>query len=423
MTSDTLISELKEDETPVSLTPTVGAPKQSEDVSLLDMLVVVAARKRLVFGVMATCTAISLIVSLLLPVRYTAKVILLPPQQNTSIGNVLASQLGSIGGVAALASGGLGLKNQNEMYVGMLRSSAVEDAVIQKFGLMQEYHKKYLSEARRVLENRTEIDGSGKDGLIHISFEDHDPTRAAALANGYVDQFRSLSQGLAITEASQRRLFFQRELEQAKNNLADAEEALKRTEETTGVIQLDSQARALIQSAASLRAQITEREVEIQGMESYATGENSQLLQAQRELQSLREQLAKLGGSEDSATELMVPKGRVPEAGLEYVRKLRDVKYYETIFEIIARQFEVAKLDEAKEGQIIQVVDPAIVPDRKSFPKRGLIVIAAAFLGLLFGILIALAQAGLDRIQRDPEAHRKMEFVWRSFRLKRSNAS
>jgi tyrosine-protein kinase Etk/Wzc len=119
----------------------------------------------------------------------------------------------------------------------------------------------------------------------------------------------------------------------------------------------------------------------------------------------------------------MVPKGRVPEVGLEYVRKLRDVKYYETIFDIIARQFEVAKLDEAKEGQIIQVVDPAIVPDRKSFPKRGLIVIGAAFLGLLFGVLFAFAGAGFERIHRNPDAHSKLEFLRRSFTFRRRTAA
>ena len=111
-----------------------------------------------------------------------------------------------------------------------------------------------------------------------------------------------------------------------------------------------------------LRAQITAKEVQIQGMQTYATGENAQLVEAQQELDSLRAQLAKLGGNEDDPGGLIVPKGQMTQAGLEYVRKLRDVKYYETIFDILARQFELAKLDEAKEGALIQVVDPAIPP-------------------------------------------------------------
>jgi uncharacterized protein involved in exopolysaccharide biosynthesis len=225
-----------------------------------------------------------------------------------------------------------------------------------------------------------------------------------------VDQFRDLSQHLAITEASQRRLFFQQELERAKNNLATAEEALEQTEQKTGVIQPDSQERALIESAASLRAQITAREVQIQGMQTYATGENSQLIQAQQELAGLRAQLAKLGGSEDTAgNEFIIPKGLVPKAGMEYVRRLRDVKYYETIFDILARQFEMAKLDEAKEGAVIQVVDPPIPPDRRSFPKRTLIVIGGAIAGFILGILTAIFQASWQRIKEDSESSTKIE--------------
>jgi uncharacterized protein involved in exopolysaccharide biosynthesis len=323
----------------------------------------------------------------------------------------LASQLGSMGSVAALA-GGLGLKNANDMFVGMLQSRTVEDAMVRHFGLMQEYHARYLSDARMAFENHVTVDGSGKDGLIRISVEDRNPQSAADIANGYVDQFRNLSQHLAITEASQRRLFFEQELEQAKDNLANAEEALKQTEQTTGVIQPDSQSRALIDSAESLRAQITAREVQIQGMQTYATAENSQLVQAQRELEGLRAQLAKLGGTEDTHTgELIVPKGLVPEASLEYVRKLRDVKYNETIFDILARQFEAAKLDEAKEGALIQVVDPAVPPDIRSSPKRGLIVVAATAAGLLLGVFIALFQVGYRRMKDDSEDSVKLHLL------------
>src|ERR1035437_6630184 len=137
-------------------------------------------------------------------------------------------------------------------------------------------------------------------------------------------------------------------------------------------------------------------------MQMYATGENAQLVQAQTELGSLRAQLAKLGGSEDSAGgELIVPKGRVPAAGMEYIRRLRDVKYNETIFDILARQFEVAKLDEAKQGALIQVVDPAIPPDRRSFPKRGYIVIIATVVGFFIGVFVALFQAGFRHLKDD----------------------
>jgi len=292
--------------------------------------------------------------------------------------------------------------------------------MVHDYELQREYHKRLVSDARKAFEQHATVDGSNKDGLIHISVEDHDPNRAAQLANGYVDEFRDLSKHLAFTEAQQRALFFQQQLEQSKDNLANAEEALKRTEQSTGLIQLDSQARALIESAASLRAQIAAKEVQIQAMQTYATGENAQMVEAQQELESMRAQLTKLGGSEDTGDSLMVTKGKVPEAGLEYVRKLRDVKYYETIFDILARQFEIAKLDEAKEGAIVQVVDPAIPPDRKSFPRRSLITIAGTAAGFLLGVLAAFCQAAWTRLKEDPESGAKLDLFRRALRSKHS---
>src|SRR5271156_325907 len=318
MTTETPIAEFNERaDSPHVSSVTERSEKIDEEVSVLDLLIVLAQRKRLILLTTAAFAIFAVVISLILPQRYTATVTLLPPQQNSTMGSMLASQVGGMGGMAALAGAGLGIKNPNDMFVALFKSRTVEDAMVQHFGLMQEYHIRYLSDARKVFESNVTVDGNGKDGLIHIFIEDPNPRRAADLANGYVDQFRSLSQHLAITEASQRRLFFEQRLEQAKNNLADAEEALKKTELSTGVIQLDSQARALIEAASTLRAQIAAREVQIQGMQTYATGENSDVVQAQRELESMRAQLAKLGGSEGGPSgELIVPKGRVPEAGL-----------------------------------------------------------------------------------------------------------
>jgi uncharacterized protein involved in exopolysaccharide biosynthesis len=425
MTTETPLSNPNEQLSGPLATPGAAYGSSEEDeISLLDLMIVLAERKRTILWVTAVFAILAVIVSLILPKRYTATVTLLPPQQNTSMGAALASQIGNLGGMAALAGGSLGLKNPNDMFVAMLKSRTVEDAMVQHFGLMQEYHARYLSDASKDFEDHATVDGNGKDGMIHISVEDGNPQRAAELANGYVDQFRDLSQHLAISEASQRRLFFEQELEHAKNNLANAEEALKQTEQTTGVIQPDSQERALIESAAALRAQITAREVQIEGMQTYATGENSQLIQAQQELAGLRAQLAKLGGSEaTTGDEFIVPKGRVPEVGMEYIRKLRDVKYYETIFDILARQYELAKLDEAKEGALIQVVDPAVAPERRSFPKRGLIVIGATVAGFLFGIFVALFKAGFERMKEDPDASEKIALLNRALSMRTPRTS
>lgn len=416
MAAETPVIELHKDvESPPPSAAADRAKAVEEEISVLDLLIVLANRKRTIFFVTVGFAIASIIVSLLLPVRYTATVTLLPPQQNSSLSTQLSSQFGSLGSMAMLAAGGGGLlKSANDMYASMFRSHTVEDAMIERFGLMREYHTRYLTDARKAFEHHTVIDGSGKDGLIHISVEDHDARRAAEMANGYVDQFRDLSEHLAITEAGQRRLFFERQLQQVNQNLENAEDALRETEQKTGLIQLDSQARALIESAAALRAQIAAKEVQIQGMQTYATGENAQLIEAQQELDSLRTQLAKLGGTEDSSGSIIVPKGQMTQASLEYVRKLRDVKYYETIFNILAQQFELAKLDEAKEGALIQVVDPAIPPDKRSFPNRSFIVIAATASGFVVAISLVLVLAALDGMNRDAAATQKIKLLRRA---------
>jgi tyrosine-protein kinase Etk/Wzc len=391
-------------------TRTSGNGHRNES-SLLDLILVVVQRRRTVAGVTAICILLGALAAFLLPKEYRAEVVVLPPQQGSSLSAALGSELAGLNALAELAGGGLGIKNPNDMYVAMLKSHAVEDGMVEHFDLMREYHAKLLSQARTAFEHHVTIHGNLKDGLIHISVEDRSPQRAAELANGYVDQFRDLSQHLAISSAAQRALFFREQLEQAKDKLTDAEESLVQMEQTSGVIEPTSQEHALIDAAVTLRAQIAAQQVQIQTMQTFATGENAQLIEAQQELKSLQSQLAKLAGSEQNPNSLLIPRGKVPQASLEYVRRLRNVKYYETIFEVLARQYELAKLDQAKEGALIQVVDPAIVPDHKSSPHRAIILIVAAVIGLFLGILIALMQNGWKSMQEEPEAGSKIASI------------
>jgi tyrosine-protein kinase Etk/Wzc len=381
--------------------PSVSAPP--EGIRFLTLVLILARRWVLIAAATAICAATGIVLALLLPVRYTAEIIILPPQQqNSSITSALAAQFGGLSSMAELAGGSLGLRTKNDMYVSMFKSHIVEDAVIQRFSLQAEYHKKLLSDTRKVFEKRASVDGGVKDGLIHISFQDHDPRRAAEIANGYVDQFRTLSQHLAISEAAQRRMFLEGQVDQTKKNLANAEEAMKDTEQKTGLIELSSQSRALIESASYLRAQIAAKQVQIQGMKAYATDQNAGVAQAEQELASLRSQMQSLTGSQD-VDGMIIPKGQVTESGLEYLRKMRDVKYYEAEYALLSRQLELARLDEAREGAMVQVVDPAFAPDKRSFPQRTLIVLAAAGAGLFLGILIVLVLARFAQLRSNPQ--------------------
>jgi tyrosine-protein kinase Etk/Wzc len=372
----------------------------AQEVHLLGLLIILHRRRRFVFFFTVGAVVLAAAAVLLIPSRYTAETAILPPGQNSSMSSALMGQLGSSGALASAAGASLGIKNPGDMYVSLLRSRTVEDWVIQRFGLAAMYRATKLSDARRELEGRSTVTLGIKDGLIRIDVSDRDPITAAEIANGYVEAFRKLSANLAITEASQRRVFFEQQLLDANQNLAASEEAMKRTEQSTGVLQVDSQARSLIESAAILRGQIVAKEVQLQGMRSYATEDNPQMVTAGQQLAELKTQLATLAGTDQNpGSDFIVSKGNIPEAGMEYIRKLRDVKYYETITELIAKQFEMAKLDEARQGAVIQVVDVAVPPDRRSYPKRAITIIASTMLAFITACGWCIAAAGFQRLK------------------------
>jgi uncharacterized protein involved in exopolysaccharide biosynthesis len=405
------------------LDETNGDPSRTEtEVSLLDLLVLLVGRKRFIVRFVLGAAVLSIVVSLLLPIRYEAKVVLLPPQQNSSVASALMGQLGNLGALGSLASltgGGLGIKNPADMYVSLLTSRTVEDAMIERFGLMKEYRLKRMSDTRKALEHRTTAVAGTKDGLIRITIEDGDKQRAADLANGYVEEFRKFSASLAITEAARRRLFFEQQVQQAKDKLTEAEEAMTKTQQATGVLQIDSQARALIESAAILRGQVVAKEVQIEGMRSFATDDNPSLVLAKQELAALQSQLEHLAGSQtDTGSDINLSKGRVTQSGMEYLRRFRDLKYQETVFELLAKEYEIAKLDEAREGSIIQVVDAAVPPDTKSSPHRTLIVLATTILSFFVAAFWVFLRESSGRTLELPENRQRLEAIKRRWRAK-----
>jgi tyrosine-protein kinase Etk/Wzc len=404
-------------------------PRSEGEGSPLDLLILLLERKRFIVRFVLAAAALATVVAFLLPVRYDAKVVLLPPAQNSSISSAFLGQmgnlgsLGSLGSLASLAGGGLGLKNPADMYVSFLTSRTVEDAMIQRFDLMKEYDEKHMTETRKEFERRTTVIAGTKDGLIRISIEDRNPQRAAELANGYVDEFRKLSASLAITEAARRRLFFEQEVQQAKDKLTEAEEAMTKTEQSTGVLQIDSQARSLVESAAILRAQVVAKQVQIEGMRSFATEDNPNLILAKQELAALQAQLQHVAGSQsDSGSDINLSKGRVTQSGMEYLRRFRDLKYQETVFELLAKEFEIAKLDEAREGSIIQVVDAAVPPDKKSSPHRLLIVIAGTVFAFFAAVFWAWLRKRLDATFDLPENRRRLRAIKHFWKIKHETA-
>jgi tyrosine-protein kinase Etk/Wzc len=379
--------------------PQTAVQPTEDDVSMLDALIVLAKHKKIISLVTLIGTVLGVILSLLLPNIYTATARVLPPQQSQS---GVAMLLGQLGGLSGIASTSLGIKNPSDLYIGMLNSRTIADKIIANFRLKELYERDTMVETRQELAASTNIT-MGKDGLITVEFDDKDPVRAAAVANSYVAELQKLSQSLAVTEAAQRRLFFEQQLKEAKENLAEAEVGMRITQEKTGLIKLDDQGKAIIEAVAALRAQIAAKEVQLRALRTFATDQNAEYMRAQQQLAGLRAELTKLERAQSSGRgDILLATSNVPKAGLEYVRSLRDVKYYETIFELLAKQFEAAKIDEANEAAIIQIVDSAIPPDRKRKPKRAFLVIALTLVSGLAACMWAFLLEARERAEQNP---------------------
>jgi tyrosine-protein kinase Etk/Wzc len=382
--------------------------REVEAVHFPEPLIVLAKHKSFIFKFVGITVVLAIITVFLLPKTYTAKTKIMPPQQNQSMGAMAA--LSQLGPLAALAGQGMGLRNPSDLFVALLRSDTVANALIDRFSLVSVYGKKLRIDARRRLVDRSEI-VAGKEGVISISVDDRSPQRAADLANGYVEELEKLTKTLNMTEAGKRRLFFEREVKMANDDLANAEVAFKQTEEKTGLILLDSQSKAMISSLTSLRAAIAAQEVQVQAMRSFATAENPDLVMAEKQLATMRAQLERVERGQGKRSIADVPLENVPTAGLEYVRKYRDVQYHEALFQLLAKQYEAAKIDEARDTLFVQQMDRATPPEKKSGPLRGLIILAVTMLSLIVACMVAFSMESMEQAKQDPQFAERLELL------------
>ena len=362
-----------------------------DEISVLELLITIAKHRRLVISLPAAVAVLSIGVSLALPNVYKATTTLLPPQQAQSTASALLSQLG---GMAGAAAGIGGLKNPNDLYIGMLKSRTLEGKLIAKFDLQKVYGTDLRETAFSKLEDNTTIT-SGKDGLITIEVEDRNQKLVAPLANAYVSELMQLTKVLAVTEAGQRRMFYERQLVQAKDNLAKAEMALKSAIDTRGVVSVDAESRALLETVGRLRAEASVKEIQLSSMRAFVTENNPDYRRAEQELSSLRAELAKLENGR-GAKPSDVASADGTQSGIANIKLLRDVKYYQMLYELLAKQYEVARLDEAKDPSIIQVLDTAEEPERKFKPHRLLIVL----LSTMFALFGAIGWAFVSEARR-----------------------
>ena len=400
-----------------------GAVEDDDDggpsVGLIDLLTWLGDGKRAIALATGAAAAASVAVALLLPSEYTARTTLLPPGAQQQSGSAAAlAALGSLGGLA----GGLGAKTPDELYVALLKSDSVQRPLAEQYQLRQRWDVKTFEQLRKVFPKFVRASSDKKSGVIMVEVDDRDPKFAAELANAHARELVKLLGRLAVSEAQSRRVFFGQQLDETKERLIKAEQDLRAVQEKSGVIVLDKQAEALIGGAAALRAQIAEREVALKVLRSSATEQNPDVQRLASQLRAMRAELARMEAAPGSAqapsgSSVDIPVSRLPGAAVDYVRARRELKLQETLLESMLRQFEIAKLDEAKEGPLLQQVDVALPPDRKSKPARALIVLGSVLAAFVLAstVVVWRRYAALRR-ELDPQAAQawaKLRSAWR----------
>jgi uncharacterized protein involved in exopolysaccharide biosynthesis len=327
--------------------------------------------------------AIALGATFLISPTFTAKTSFLPPQQQQS--NAIAA-MASLGALASLAGNTGAIKSPIDQFISLMSSETVSDRIIDHFELMNVYDVELRSIARKRLNDNVRIIPGKKDGLIYIEVDDHDPKRAADIANHYIVELRRMASGIALTEAAQRRAFFESQLSQARERLKLAQETLQNSGFTAGDLKLEPKAAA--EAFARLKAEQTTVEIRLRTLRATLSDSAPEVQRATATLDALKNEIDKAEAS-----------GAPHETSNGYVSKYRDYKYEEALFDIFARQFEIAKTDEIREGALIQIIDPALVPDRKSKPRRAMTALGGAFFGLFASMAFVIATSRRNHLQ------------------------
>jgi tyrosine-protein kinase Etk/Wzc len=404
-----------------------NAAYEEDEISLIDLATTLGEEKKLIFGLPFVAGVVAIVVSLFLTPIFTAKTTLLPPQ-NSGGGGAAAAALASLGGLAGLAGISAGGTTADTV-VAMLKSRSAKDQIIDQFNLVEYYEAEMREDVYKTLDAVVRVSSDKKSNLITIEVDDKNPELAAKMANAYYEVLKGsnayyevlkgLMTRVAVTEAQQRRKFFEDQFAKSKEELSAAEVKLKETQERTGLVELKSQAEATIEAVARLRAEIAQREVQLSAMRTFATPENSDYRRVVAELNGLRAELKKLDKGGTGGELGLVSAGNLPEQGLEYVRALREVKYQEAVFEIMAKQFELAKVDEAKDGGNVQQLDAAAVPERKSKPKRAIIVVASVLAAGFLAVLLAFVRSAMRNAANNPESRQGLQALKQAWRFKK----
>lgn len=373
---------------------------EEDEINLLDLLLVLLKHKEMILKIVFSVMILSAIVSLVWPKSYIATAKILPPQeQSSSVSSLLSQVGGSLGGIA---SGILGGESTSDMYVGILKSRTVADNIIKKYDLKELYDKKYMVDVYEELSGMSSFSVDQKSQIISISVEDKDPQRASDMANSYVEELDIINRTVNITEGQRKRIFLEKRLQKVKEDLIKAETDLKAFQEKYKLVSIDEQAKVAIEGAAAIKAEIIAAETELQVFKDFGTEKQNEAIMLQSKINELQKQLSKIE-SGSGENEFYIPFDELPELGLQLARLMREFKIQESVFELLTSQYEIAKIEEAKDVNTIQVLDRAVPPDKKAKPKRKLIVILSTFMAIIFSVFLVFILEFIDKVKTEDE--------------------
>jgi uncharacterized protein involved in exopolysaccharide biosynthesis len=387
---------------------TQNSQMDDEELNLMDILLVIAKYNRFIVLLTVISAGIAFVYALRQPVLYTANALIMPPQAPMSQAGILMGQLSSLG----LGSSSSSSSSSGASINILIKSQKLAYQVVNRLHLQSVYKVNNIEAARNTLAAATKIT-LNKDGSILIECSDKDPKMAALLANTYIDELDRFNSKIAITNASRTRLYLEKQLKFANEELANLEIAMNESQKNTDLTPLEVQSGFLTNLIATLRAQITSREIELAGLRTFATEENPQYRKATLSLGVLRAQLQKLETDNEVREKDKDGIKGSPKTGSEFLNNMRDLKYQQALVENLKKQYDVAKMDEAKDANLIQVINDPLIPEHPSKPQRDVIVTIGTLLGLILSIILAFVMNAIETAKQKPESAERLYLLRR----------
>lgn len=361
---------------------------KNDEINLFEYLSVAVRHKKLIAFITSAAFVLSLIISFLLPVYYAARTSLMPPQQGDNLGMAVAANID--GGLGGLASGLLDGESPADLWFGILKSRNVKSAIIERFKLAEVYDKDTLEETFKALDSHVSVEKSDED-IITVTVEDRVPERAAAMANAFAEELDRINKNMTMTSGQRMRAFVEKRLNESKDELMRLEDELRIFQERNKALKLDDQSKAMIDAMGTIKGQLMAKEVELNTMLSYASDSHPMVGILRTEVKELRDKLSELGAGNASRVggDIFIPTDRIPGLAFQYARLLRDFKVQEQLFELLTQQYEMARINEAKDSPTVQVLDSANPPDKKIRPRKSVIIIATTAFAFFLSVFVA----------------------------------